>query len=49
MTHDTNFRFRTFRREQIWFVEKDYNTASTKLIPLTDYSPRKMIMLKIIY
>jgi len=41
-THDTNFLdLELFRREQIWFVEKDYNTASTKLIPLTDYSPRK--------
>lgn len=29
-----------FRRDQIWFVEKDKNQAS-KLYPLTDFSPRK--------
>jgi AAA15 family ATPase/GTPase len=29
-----------FRRDQIWFVEKDREQAS-KLYPLTDFSPRK--------
>lgn len=29
-----------FRRDQIWFVEKDV-TGGTKIYPLTDFSPRK--------
>ena len=29
-----------FRRDQIWFMEKDQEHAS-RLYPLTDFSPRK--------
>ena len=29
-----------FRRDQIWFTEKDEDQA-TRLYPLTDFSPRK--------
>jgi AAA15 family ATPase/GTPase len=29
-----------FRRDQIWFVEKDQDQAS-RLYPLSDFSPRK--------
>jgi energy-coupling factor transporter ATP-binding protein EcfA2 len=40
-THDTNFlNKKTFRRDQIWFVEKDESEATT-LFPLSDFSPRK--------
>lgn len=40
-THDTSLLdSHLFRRDQIWFVEKDKNQAS-KLYPLTDFSPRK--------
>ena len=39
-THDTNFlNQNTFRRDQIWFIEKTY-TESSKLYSLLDYSPR---------
>lgn len=40
-THDTSLLDRTlFRRDQIWFTEKDDQQA-TRLYPLTDFSPRK--------
>jgi len=40
-THDTSLLDRTiFRRDQIWFTEKDDDQA-TRLYPLTDFSPRK--------
>lgn len=40
-THDTSLLDRTlFRRDQIWFTEKDASQA-TKLYPLTDFGPRK--------
>lgn len=39
-THDTNLLdAHIFRRDQIWFTEKDKNGAST-IYPLTDYKPR---------
>ena len=40
-THDTNLLdTNIFRRDQIWFAEKDRKSA-TKIYPLLDYSPRK--------
>lgn len=40
-THDTTLLdTELFRRDQVWFVEKD-RSASTRLYPLLDYSPRK--------
>jgi AAA15 family ATPase/GTPase len=40
-THDTNFlNKKIFRRDQIWFVEKDESEATT-LFSLSDFSPRK--------
>lgn len=40
-THDTSLLDHTlFRRDQIWFTEKDEQQA-TRLYPLTDFSPRK--------
>ncbi len=40
-THDTSLLDTSlFRRDQIWFIEKDQEQAS-KLYPLTDFSPRK--------
>lgn len=40
-THDTSLLDRTlFRRDQIWFTEKDRNQA-TQVYPLTDFSPRE--------
>lgn len=40
-THDTSLLENTlFRRDQIWFTEKDRDQA-TKLYPLTDFSVRK--------
>jgi uncharacterized protein len=39
-THDTTLLgLDLFRRDQIWFVEKQKG-ASTKLFPLLDFSPR---------
>jgi AAA15 family ATPase/GTPase len=39
-THNTSLLDRElFRRDQIWFVEKDQHGAS-KLYPLTDFKPR---------
>jgi AAA15 family ATPase/GTPase len=40
-THETSIlNQEVFRRDQIWFCEKDEHQAST-LYPLTDFSPRK--------
>lgn len=40
-THDTSLLdTKIFRRDQVWFVEKDKNNA-TQFYPLTDFSPRK--------
>ncbi len=40
-THETSILTQDlFRRDQIWFCEKENDHAS-KMIPLTDYSPRK--------
>lgn len=41
-THDTSLLDAEdlFRRDQVWFIEKDREQASS-LIPLLDYSPRK--------
>ena len=40
-THDTTLLDSDlFRRDQIWFVEKD-NSGASHLYPLLDYSPRK--------
>lgn len=40
-THETSILNQdVFRRDQIWFCEKDASQA-TKLYPLTDFSPRK--------
>jgi len=40
-THETSIlNQEVFRRDQIWFCEKDGNKA-TRLYPLTDFSPRK--------
>lgn len=41
-THDTNLlSLDTFRRDQIWFTEKDPKTGTTDLYPLDDFSVRK--------
>jgi uncharacterized protein len=40
-THNTSFLDNdTFRRDQVWFIEKDKKN-STQLYPLLDFSPRK--------
>ena len=40
-THDTSLLDADiFRRDQVWFIEKDKKSAS-KLYPLSDFSPRK--------
>ena len=40
-THDTSLLDGDlYRRDQVWFVEKDKENAS-HLYPLTDFSPRK--------
>lgn len=40
-THDTSLLDRTlFRRDQVWFTEKDLDQA-TRLYPLSDFSPRE--------
>ncbi|HHL45897.1 MAG TPA: ATP-binding protein [Gammaproteobacteria bacterium] len=42
-THDTSILDQeVFRRDQIWFCEKD-ESRSTMLIPLTDFRPRKKV------
>lgn len=41
-THDTNLlNLQLFRRDEIWFVEKNNFTASTEMYALSDFSPRK--------
>lgn len=41
-THDANLLdLDLFRRDEIWFTEKDTKTGMTKIYPLTDYLPRK--------
>lgn len=40
-THETSILSQdVFRRDQIWFCEKD-KTQATEIYPLTDFSPRK--------
>ncbi len=42
-THDTSILDQeVFRRDQIWFCEKD-ESRSTMLVPLTDFRPRKKV------
>lgn len=42
-THDTSIlRQDMFRRDQVWFCEKD-ESRSTVLFPLTDFKPRKKV------
>jgi AAA15 family ATPase/GTPase len=41
-THETSILSQeVFRRDQIWFCEKDERTQASRLFPLTDFSPRK--------
>ena len=41
-THDTNLlSLEMFRRDQIWFAEKDPKKGATDLYPLDDFSVRK--------
>lgn len=41
-THDLSFLSNdSFRRDQIWFVQKDAETGSSELYPLSSFSPRK--------
>lgn len=41
-THDTNLlSLNLFRRDQIWFTEKDYKKGATYLYPLDDFPVRK--------
>ncbi len=41
-THDTNLlSLELFRRDQIWFAEKDTKKGATELYPLDDFSVRK--------
>ena len=41
-TQDTNLLdLDLFRRDEIWFTERDYESGSTIIFPLTDFSPRK--------
>ena len=48
-THNTSFLdTELFRRDQIWFMEKDRDQAS-HLYPLTDFSPRKEEALERVY
>ncbi|WP_440956112.1 AAA family ATPase [Methanosarcina sp. Mfa9] len=41
-THDVNLLdLNLFRRDQVWFTEKDPGTGSTELFSLTEFSPRR--------
>lgn len=41
-THDTNLlNLDVFRRDEIWFTERDYKSGATELYSLADFSPRK--------
>lgn len=49
-THDTNLlSLDIFRRDQIWFAEKDPKKGATDLYPLDDFSVRKMRISKRIF
>lgn len=40
-THDTNLLdLDFFRRDEIWFTERDFDKGTTTLFPLSDFSPR---------
>lgn len=40
-THDTNLLdLNIFRRDDIWFTERDYRTGATEMYSLADFSPR---------
>lgn len=40
-THDTNLLdLNIFRRDDIWFTERDYESGKTEMYPLSDFSPR---------
>lgn len=48
-THETSIlSSEMFRRDQIWFCEKD-RTCATRLFPLTDFSPRNRENLEMAY
>ena len=41
-THDTNLlSLNLFRRDEIWFAERNPDTGASELYPLTDFSPTK--------
>ncbi len=41
-THDTNLlNLEIFRRDEIWFTERNFETGATELYSLADFSPRK--------
>lgn len=41
-THDTNLlNLDVFRRDDIWFTERDYESGKTEMYSLADFSPRK--------
>ena len=41
-THDTNLlNLDLFRRDEIWFTERNNASASTEMYALSDFSPRK--------
>ena len=41
-THDTNLlNLDIFRRDDIWFTERDYESGKTEMYSLADFSPRK--------
>lgn len=41
-THNTNLLDQElFRRDQIWFTEKNPDSGATELYPLAEFSPRK--------
>ena len=41
-THDTNLlNLEIFRRDDIWFTERNYESGKTEMYSLADFSPRK--------
>lgn len=41
-THDTNLlNLDIFRRDDVWFTERDYESGKTEMYSLADFSPRK--------
>jgi len=41
-THDTNLlNLDLFRRDEIWFTERHFDTGISEIFPLSDFSPRK--------